>query len=78
MFVCQNQPCGAQWSPEEVEIRNEGQGPLFRCPLCGARNHLEAREGADGALKYRQVPRPAAAPAEGRSSARTAQRGKRH
>ncbi|AZG15401.1 hypothetical protein EHF44_15620 [Cupriavidus pauculus] len=55
MFVCQNQPCGAQWSPDEVEIRNEGQGPLFRCPLCGARNPLEARPGPDGAPRYRQV-----------------------
>lgn len=54
MFVCQNQSCGAQWSPDEVEIRNEGQGPLFRCPLCGARNRLEAVQGAKGA-GYRQV-----------------------
>lgn len=60
MFVCQNQPCGARWALDEVEIRNDGQGPLFRCPLCGARNHLEARKAADGAVQYRQVPRAAA------------------
>ncbi|WP_291456926.1 hypothetical protein [Cupriavidus sp.] len=78
MFVCQNQPCGAQWSPDEVEIRNEGQGPLFRCPLCGARNHLEARPGPDGAPKYRQVPHAPAAPAQARPSRAAPHRGKRH
>ncbi len=57
MFVCQNQPCGARWAPDEVEIHNEGQGPLFRCPLCGARNHLQARHGRDGTVTYKQVPR---------------------
>ncbi|MGN5478260.1 hypothetical protein ACTMU2_18415 [Cupriavidus basilensis] len=25
-------------------VVNEGQGPLFRCPICGARNALAARE----------------------------------
>jgi hypothetical protein len=61
MFVCQNQPCGAQWSPDEVEIRNEGQGPLFRCPQCGARNRLEVRTRRDGTVEYRQARRAAAA-----------------
>lgn len=78
MFVCQNQPCGAHWSLDEVEIRNEGQGPLFRCPMCGARNHLEARKGRDGALQYRQVTHASAAPAEVRPAKPAPQRGKRH
>ena len=29
MFFCHNQSCGARWAPDEVEIHNEGQGPLF-------------------------------------------------
>lgn len=79
MFVCQNQPCGAQWSPDEVEIRNEGQGPLFRCPLCGARNHLEARKGSEGgAPQYRQVRQATAAPAAERPARPAPHRGKRH
>jgi len=64
MFVCQNQPCGAQWSLGEVEIRNEGQGPLFRCPLCGARNRLEASQRSDGTTRYRQVTHASVAAAE--------------
>lgn len=63
MFVCQNQSCGAQWAPDEVEIVNEGQGPLFRCPMCNARNHLEARPGRNGETQYRQARKaPAAQP----------------
>lgn len=54
MFVCQNQPCGAQWKPAEVTIKNEGQGPLFRCPLCGARNYVQASQRRDGTIEYRQ------------------------
>ncbi|WP_019449265.1 hypothetical protein [Cupriavidus sp. BIS7] len=57
MFVCQNQPCGARWAPDEVEIHNEGQGPIFRCPLCGARNYLQASKGRGGAITYKQVSR---------------------
>nr|WP_223991348.1 hypothetical protein [Cupriavidus pampae] len=57
MFVCQNQPCGAKWAPTEVTIKNEGQGFLFRCPLCGARNHLQARQRPDGTTEYRQARR---------------------
>jgi hypothetical protein len=57
MFVCQNQPCGARWAPDEVEIHNEGQGPIFRCPMCGARNYLKASQGRDGAITYKQVSR---------------------
>ncbi|MEN7530042.1 MULTISPECIES: hypothetical protein [unclassified Cupriavidus] len=55
MFVCQNQPCGARWADDEVEIRNEGQGPLFRCPQCGARNLLEVRPGSGDTPTYRQI-----------------------
>ncbi len=57
MFVCQNQPCGARWAPDEVEIHNEGQGPIFRCPLCGARNYLQASKGPGGAITYKRVSR---------------------
>ena len=57
MFFCHNQSCSARWAPDEVEIHNEGQGPLFRCPLCGARNHLKANQGRDGAVTYKQIPR---------------------
>lgn len=56
MFVCGNQACGARWEQDEVQVRDEGQGLVFRCPQCGARNHVEARTAADGSTKYRQVP----------------------
>ncbi|QET02026.1 MULTISPECIES: hypothetical protein [Cupriavidus] len=64
MFVCQNQPCGAQWQPSEVTIKNEGQGFLFRCPMCGARNPVQARQKRDGTIEYRQSRResPSAEP----------------
>lgn len=54
MFVCLNQSCGAQWLPTEVVIKNEGQGPLFRCPLCGSRNPVMASHRADGTIEYKQ------------------------
>ncbi len=57
MLVCQNQPCGARWDPAELTIRNEGQGLIFRCPLCGARNHVKARTRADGTVTYAQQAR---------------------
>jgi predicted RNA-binding Zn-ribbon protein involved in translation (DUF1610 family) len=60
MFVCGNQACGARWKADEVQIRNEGQGLVFRCPQCGARNHVEARTAADGSTVYRQVTAKAA------------------
>ncbi|WP_116356265.1 hypothetical protein [Cupriavidus taiwanensis] len=60
MFVCGNQACGARWEQDEVQIRDEGQGLVFRCPQCGARNHVEARTAADGSTTYRQVPAKAA------------------
>ncbi|SPA00518.1 conserved hypothetical protein [Cupriavidus taiwanensis] len=60
MFVCGNQACGASWEPDEVQIRDEGQGLVFRCPQCGARNHVVARTAKDGSTSYRQVPAGAA------------------
>lgn len=57
MFVCQNQSCGARWEPTEVVVKNEGQGPIFRCPQCGARNRLMASHRADGSVDYKQVRR---------------------
>jgi uncharacterized Zn finger protein len=54
-FVCRNQSCGTKWEQSEVVIKNEGQGPLFRCTLCGARNYLEQFEDNDGNVVYEQV-----------------------
>lgn len=54
MFTCKNQSCGAQWDPSEVEIHNEGQGILFRCPMCGARNYVEQVTKKDGTVVYEQ------------------------
>jgi hypothetical protein len=54
MFICRNQPCGAQWQPSEVEVRNEGQGYMFRCPLCGTRNYVERVTAEDGTVAYKQ------------------------
>ncbi|WP_432721392.1 hypothetical protein R0381_002487 [Jeongeupia wiesaeckerbachi] len=58
MFTCLNQACEAKWKPEEVEIRNEGQGELFRCPLCRARNFVTRSVKADGSVVYKQLPPP--------------------
>ncbi|WP_200915324.1 hypothetical protein [Jeongeupia sp. HS-3] len=56
MFTCLNtQSCDAQWKPEEVTIKNEGQGELFRCPLCGARNPVIRNVKPDGRVIYKQV-----------------------
>lgn len=54
-FICRNQSCGNPWEPSDVVIKNEGQGPLFRCPMCGARNYLEVFEDDDGNPVYEQV-----------------------
>ncbi|SAK43408.1 hypothetical protein AWB81_00234 [Caballeronia arationis] len=54
MFTCRNQPCGANWEVSDVDIHNEGQGLLFRCPQCGARNRVIRHEAADGAVTYEQ------------------------
>ncbi|WP_277186658.1 hypothetical protein [Caballeronia sp. BR00000012568055] len=55
MFTCRNQSCGADWSLADVVIKNEGQGLLFRCPMCGARNYVERHESDDGEVSYEQV-----------------------
>lgn len=55
MLTCRNQSCRAQWQYSDVLVKNEGQGLLFRCPMCGARNYVEQLERNDGALVYRQI-----------------------
>lgn len=55
MFTCRNQSCQAQWDPADVVIKNEGQGLLFRCPMCGARNYVEKLEADDGTVVYEQI-----------------------
>ena len=55
MFTCLNQSCGAQWKQEEVTIVNEGQGELFRCPLCHARNYVLRSDKPNGKVVYKQV-----------------------
>jgi hypothetical protein len=55
VFTCRNQSCQAQWALSDVIIKNEGQGLLFRCPMCGARNYVEKFEDEEGAVLYEQV-----------------------
>jgi hypothetical protein len=55
MFTCRNQSCGTPWEPTEVVIKNEGQGLLFICPLCGARNYVERFEADDGSAVFKQL-----------------------
>ena len=55
MLICRNQSCQAQWEPSDVVIKNEGQGLLFRCPMCGARNYVEKFEAEDGTIVYEQI-----------------------
>ncbi len=55
MFTCRNQSCQARWALSDVIIKNEGQGLLFRCPMCGARNYVEKVEAKDGAVLYEQI-----------------------
>jgi NAD-dependent SIR2 family protein deacetylase len=55
VFTCRNQSCGAQWEQSDVVIKNEGQGLLFRCPMCGARNYIERFDGDDGSVLYEQI-----------------------
>jgi uncharacterized Zn finger protein len=55
VFTCKNQSCGTQWELSDVVIKDEGQGPLFRCPLCGARNYVKRLEADDGTVVYRQL-----------------------
>ncbi|HTJ94888.1 MAG TPA: hypothetical protein VL424_17485 [Pararobbsia sp.] len=54
MFTCKNQSCGAQWNASDVDIHNEGQGPMYRCPMCGARNYVEPVTQKDGTVVYKQ------------------------
>jgi len=62
MFTCINQPCGAEWRLSDVDIHNEGQGLLFRCPMCGARNHVKQGPALpDGTPSYRQISKAEAA-----------------
>jgi hypothetical protein len=63
VFTCRNQSCEAQWEQSDVVIKNEGQGLLFRCPMCGARNYVERFDGDDGSVLYEQIEgRPAPGP----------------
>lgn len=55
MFTCINQSCRAQWEPSDVVIKDESQGPLFRCALCGARNYVKRVETKDGRVIYKQT-----------------------
>ncbi len=55
MFKCRNQSCEAQWEQSDVVIKNEGQGLLFRCPMCGARNYVERFDADDGAVADEQI-----------------------
>jgi hypothetical protein len=55
VFTCRNQSCGAQWEQSDVVIKNEGQGLLFRCPMCGARNYVERFDADDGTVVYEQI-----------------------
>jgi len=55
VFTCRNQSCGTQWETSDVVIKDEGQGLLFRCPLCGARNYLERFEDDEGNVVYEQM-----------------------
>ena len=54
MFTCRNRSCQATWERKDVTVVNEGQGPLFRCPICGARNMLVAKTRPNGEIVYTQ------------------------
>lgn len=55
MFTCRNQSCGTQWEQSDVVIKDEGQGLLFRCPMCRARNYVERFDAEDGSIVYEQI-----------------------
>jgi uncharacterized Zn finger protein len=55
MFTCRNQSCGAEWEQSDVVVKNEGQGLLFRCPMCGARNYVTRHTADDGTATYEQI-----------------------
>lgn len=52
MFTCRNQPCGAKWELSDIVIKNEGQGLMYRCPMCGARNKVIRHDADDGTITY--------------------------
>jgi hypothetical protein len=54
MLICRNQSCGASWESAEVLVKNEGQGLMFRCALCGTRNPVIRRDLADGKFVFEQ------------------------
>lgn len=58
MFTCRNQPCRSEWQLSDVDIHDEGQGLLFRCPVCGARNKVEQITADDGTTRYEQSGSP--------------------
>lgn len=60
-FVCINQPCRAEWQLSDVDIHNEGQGLLFRCPMCGARNKVTRVDDVEGEARYMQGEAPSGA-----------------
>jgi uncharacterized Zn finger protein len=64
MFICRNQPCGAEWQLADVLIKNEGQGLMYRCPMCGTRNKVLRHDAPDGTITYEQdnslPPKPSA------------------
>lgn len=55
MFTCRNQSCQAKWEQSDLVFKNEGQGLLFRCPMCGARNYVEKVEAEGGTIVYEQI-----------------------
>ncbi|MFM0323886.1 hypothetical protein [Caballeronia glebae] len=55
MFTCRNKSCGAEWALSDVDIHNEGQGLLFRCPMCGARNYVKPQKTKEGEVSYKQI-----------------------
>ncbi|MEA3121424.1 MAG: hypothetical protein QOH33_979 [Paraburkholderia sp.] len=44
-----------QWEQSDVVIKNEGQGLLFRCPMCGARNYVERLDTHESSIVYKQI-----------------------
>jgi hypothetical protein len=54
MFTCRNQACQARWDAADLSFANEGQGFIFRCPQCGARNPVSQHTLPGGAVEFRQ------------------------
>ncbi|WP_420994797.1 hypothetical protein ACKI2N_021140 [Cupriavidus sp. 30B13] len=53
-FTCQNQSCRTRWEEADVTIKDEGQGLLFRCPVCNSRNPVVPQRRPDGTIRYQQ------------------------